>query len=360
MKILFLAPYPQNQAPSQRFRFEQYLPVLSQQGHYWEFHGFLDSASWRILFVRGQALRKAVGVMEGFLRRSLLLARLHAFDAVFLHREAAPLGPPVFEWIIAKVWRKPLIYDFDDAIWLPDNIQEGRAMRWLKYRSKVALICRWSRAVSAGNDYLAAFARQHAPRVVVNPTTIDTEQMHNPAHFRNADHRPGRVVIGWTGSHSTLKYLKGMEPVLKQLSDTYAHVHFLFIADQPPSLALPRTTFVPWSLETEISALAAIDIGIMPLPDDAWANGKCGFKALQYMALEKAAVVSPVGVNTTIVTDGSNGLLAATPEQWHRALEQLIQDPALRQRLGQAGRLRVQRAYSVVSNTERFLSLFDK
>ena len=321
----------------------------------------MSLASWRVLFMPGHAVRKTVGVIAGFLRRSGLMVRMHQFDAVFVHREAAPIGPPIFEWMIARVWRKPLIYDFDDAIWLPDSRQESRLLTFLKYRSKVAIVCGWSRTVSAGNHYLADFAHRYAPRVVVNPTTIDTETMHNPLHFAAESNRKrDEVVIGWTGSHSTLKYLKHIEPVLLELAHRYPSVRFLFIADQPPALQLPRMTFVPWSLETEISALATIDIGIMPLPDDAWAKGKCGFKALQYMAMEKAAVVSPVGVNKTIITEGVNGLLANTPAQWQDALDQLIQDPSLRQRLGQAARVRVQQGYSVVSNTERFLSLFDR
>ncbi len=300
-----------------------------------------------------------MGVLMGFLRRSWLMARVGQFDAVFVHREAAPLGPPVFEWMITRMWRKPLVYDFDDAIWLPDSAREGPLIKFLKYRSKVAAICGWSHAVSAGNQYLANFARSYAARVVVNPTTIDTEGMHQPLRFASGK-KGDEVVIGWTGSHSTRKYLTLIESVLQQLADRYPQVRFLFIADQPPVLSLPRVTFVPWSLETEIRALAEIDIGIMPLPDDAWAQGKCGFKALQYMALEKAAVVSPVGVNKTIVTEGIDGLFANTPEQWHAALEQLIQHPALRQRLGQSGRQRVQQAYSVASNAGRFLALFDK
>ncbi len=141
--------------------------------------------------------------------------------------------------------------------------------------------------------------------VICNPTTIDTESLHNPGlfHYQKKD----QIVIGWTGSHSTLKYLNKIEPVLRHLEEKYPQVQFWVIADSAPAITLDRLVFKPWSIETEILHLSQFDIGVMPLPDDQWTKGKCGFKVLQYMALNIPTVASPVGVNTKIIQQGKNG-----------------------------------------------------
>lgn len=299
-----------------------------------------------------------MAVIKGFVKRFRVLFFAAPYDLIFIHREAAPLGPPLLEWIIEKMLRKKIIYDFDDAIWLTDRVNEPSLLKALKYRNKVKQICRWSDTVSCGNAYLAHYARQFNKKVVINPTTIDCETMHNPALFV-VKKKTNKVVIGWTGSHSTLKYLVLLEPVLQKLEDQFEQVSFLVIADQRPQLQLNRLDFIIWNPQTEVEDLLNIDIGIMPLPEDEWAKGKCGFKALQYMALEIPAVISPVGVNTEIITEGVEGFLCRTDEEWSLALRKLILDKTLRDALGKRGRQKVVNHYSVSSNTARFLSLFE-
>jgi glycosyltransferase involved in cell wall biosynthesis len=81
---------------------------------------------------------------------------------------------------------------------------------------------------------------------------------------------------------------------------------------------------VLWSEATEAASLAAAQIGVMPLTDDAWSRGKCAFKLLQYMAASLPCVASPVGANTEAVIDGFNGFHAASDLDWERNLERLI------------------------------------
>lgn len=359
MKILFIVPYPLAKSPSQRFRFEQYFETLTQNGCHYHIQSFVNHKGWAIIYQPGKELQKIWILWKGLLKRLLIPFHLHAYDYIFIHREAAPFGPPILEWLIANVFRKKIIYDFDDAIWLTDQKNESGLFRLIKWRSKVAAICRWSCKVSAGNAYLYNFARQYNPRVVLNPTTINTELLHNPALFQ-ASRNPTKVVIGWTGSHSTIKYLTEIEPVLATLEKKYPQLEFLVIADKVPQLSLQSMKFLPWSFETEIKGLMQVDIGIMPLPADEWAEGKCGFKALQYMALEIPAVASPVGVNTQIINHGKNGFLCSTADEWAFQLEQLINDNALRSQIGKAGRQTVTLHYSVTSNRDNFLSLFLK
>lgn len=356
MKILFLTPYPHGQAPSQRFRFEQYLDMLREEGHELHIQSFLTEESWKILYKRGRLLQKAWGIAQGFLRRFALLPTLHRYDCVFIHREASPIGPPLFEWLSAKAWKKPLIYDFDDAIWLPNTSEQNRLAAGLKFHHKVAAICRWSHTISCGNAYLAQYARKHSRgKVVVNPTTIDTQHHHKGQ--KDQQKRP--LIIGWTGTHSTLGYLKPILPVLESLTKRYPELRIRIISNQPPDFSLPGLEFRPWTKENEIDELLEFHIGLMPLTEDPWAAGKCGFKALQYMSLGIPPVVSPVGVNTEIVRHGENGFIANSLTDWEHLLEKLIQDEGLREALGKNARQAVASRFSVDANRGTFLGLFE-
>ncbi|QKG51639.1 glycosyltransferase family 4 protein [Hymenobacter sp. BRD67] len=357
MRILFLTPYPPGRAPSQRFRFEQYLEILVAHGFQYRLAPFIDEATWRILYQPGQALQKALGILGGFVRRVGHLLAAPAYDFIFIHREAAPLGPPVLEWLLAKVLRKKIIYDFDDAIWLPNTSEVNKAAASLKFHHKVAYICRWAYKNSCGNVYLASYAQQFSSHVIVNPTTIDTVHLHNKVRNQLA---PGPLVIGWTGTHSTLKYLLPLVPVIAQLEAEGHNFEFRIISNHAPVFDQPLHSlrFVPWQKDTEITDLLTFHIGLMPLEDDLWAKGKCAFKALQYMALGVPALVSPVGMNTEVVQDGYNGYICSETHEWLQRLRQLLTDAAHRQSLGNAARKTIEQRYSVQANTPNFIELF--
>lgn len=367
LNIVFLVPYPHGIAPGQRFRFEQYINLLRAEKYQVSILSFLSDTAYSILYKRGHTINKAYSIVLGFIKRFLYLFKLLNVDYVFIFRESSPIGPPVFEWIIAKVLRKKIIYDFDDAIWLTDKLSEGKIEKLIRWRSKVSSICKWSYKISCGNAYLADYAKQFNSNVIINPTTIDTEQVHNPKNLLRVATSGEKdvvlkdnssVVIGWTGSHSTLKYLENLETVLSKIEAKFEHVSFAVIADRKPEMRLKRLNFIPWNKDTEVEDLFRLDIGIMPLPNDEWTKGKCGFKALQYMSLGIPAVASPVGVNTTIIKQGVNGYLAKTDQEWFNALADLINHSELRERLGVKAIEMVESSYSVNSNKERFLNLF--
>lgn len=352
-KILILAPYPLSQAPSQRFRFELFLKSIEEKGWKYDFQSFLSMRGWHSLYKQGHVLEKIISILAGNARRLLVLSRLSTYEFVLIHRELTPFGPPIFEWIIAKVFRKKIIYDFDDAIWLSDLEIENPIWRWLKWRSKVASICVWSWKVSTGNQYLADFAKRKCNQVVVVPTVVDTN-----IHRLIPRAKKQKPIIGWTGSHSTLFYLDEIVPLLQSLEKKY-EFEFLVIANRKPNLPLNNFRFIPWNKETETEDLGLIDIGIMPLEDSEWAKGKCGFKLIQYMALEIPPVASPVGANSEIIQDGVNGFLVHSEDQWIQKLSMLIEDPNLRVKLGKAGRITIEHQYSVKANEIKFLSLLE-
>jgi glycosyltransferase involved in cell wall biosynthesis len=358
MKVLFLFPYPLMCAPSQRFRFEQYLQRLQQHRVKVVTQSFWTAAAWKILYQQGHTARKVGHFLQGIARRIFILFSVPGVDFVFLHREAAPAGPPLFEWFIVRVLRKRLIYDFDDAIWMPNTSPVNRRASRLKWHQKVDTICRWSYRVSCGNDFLAAYARTFNPNVVVIPTTIDTSFSHNPALFAQTNSTRW-ITLGWTGTHSTLPYLEPLIPVFTSLILKFPRLRIIIIADRKPEWALSGVEFIRWRNETEIPDLLNIDIGVMPLPDEPWAKGKCGLKALQFMSLGIPVLVSPVGVNTQLIEPDVSGYWCTTALEWEQRLEHLILHPEVRVRLGKEGRDRVVTGYSVEAMLPAYLALFE-
>jgi glycosyltransferase involved in cell wall biosynthesis len=353
-KVLFILPYPLNRAPSQRFRVEAFGEILQKEGFTFSTDTFLDERAWRVLYQKGSLLQKGWAVVKGFFRRtSTVVFKAYKYEYIFIHREASPVGPPIYEWILAKLLRKKIIFDFDDAIWISTITESNGLAHSFKCFWKVACICKWSYKISAGNAFLADYAKQYNSCVAIIPTCVDTEARFN----QSKDQSAVRPIIGWTGSHSTLKYLDVVVPVLKRLQAQY-DFDFLVICNQSPDFDLNNLRFLPWKEATEIEDLLQINIGLMPLEQDEWSEGKCGFKIIQYLSLGIPAVASPVGVNKTIIEQGKNGFLCSTPNEWYAAIAALLEDEALRVRLGQEGRKKIERAYSIKANSINFISLF--
>lgn len=352
-RIIFIAPYPIGQAPSQRFRFEQYLELLRKENFEIQFHSFLNTKTWNKLYNQGSFFGKVFGIIGSFWRRFLLLFKIRRTDYIFIHREASMVGPPVFEWIIAKILRKKYIYDFDDAIWLPNYSQSNEKFHKLKAYGKIKRIIKWADSVTAGNKFLKKYAEQYNKNVRILPTTIDLVNLHNICTIQNDTD----INIGWTGTHTTLEYLTEIIPILQELEKDYQFT-FIVISNQKPDIELKSLRYIPWNKETEIQDLSKINIGIMPLKDDQWAEGKCGFKGLQYMALEIPSILSPVGVNEEIVTHNINGILCSSAQEWKEALTKLITNKEFREELGKKGRQVISERYSTAANKEIYLNLF--
>jgi glycosyltransferase involved in cell wall biosynthesis len=145
--------------------------------------------------------------------------------------------------------------------------------------------------------------------------------------------------------------------VISDLEKKY-EFEFLVISDESPELDLKSFRYLKWNKTTEIEDLLKMDVGVMPLKDDLWANGKCGFKALQYMSLGIPALVSPVGVNTKIVDHGINGFICSNQQDWSNNLEKLLLDENLLQEISKATRQKIENNYSVKSNSQNFIHLF--
>jgi glycosyltransferase involved in cell wall biosynthesis len=349
-KILFVSVHPPGRVPSQRFRFEQYVGFLRDHGYETTFSPVLHPSEYDVVYESGHHARKAAIAGRGVARRLADLARASRYDAVIVQREATQLGTVLFERGFNRSGVR-LLFDFDDAIWLRDYSEANAGLAWLKRPDKTRKIIAASDLVLAGNDYLADYARRFNPRVEVVPTTIDTERYVRLSRSR----KPG-VCIGWSGSMTTIRHFVPIVPVLRRVRARYGDsVRFKVIGDEgyrDEELGIEGRA---WDPATEVVDLSDIDIGLMPLPDDDWARGKCGLKGLQYMALEAPAVMSPVGVNTKIVEDGRNGFLADSADEWFEKLSALVESADLRHKLGRAARETVVHQYSLESQRWRYL-----
>ena len=352
MRVLALMPSIYDTSPGQRYRLEQWEPLLRERGVEITYEPFESAELHAKLYTPGQVVQKLKLVAKAIGRRSSLLSSVKAYDLVYIFREAALLGPPVFERLIHQSG-VPFVFDFDDAIFVSYKSPSNGYLSYLKFAAKAKTSCRLAAHVMVGNSYLAAFARQVNENVTIIPTTIDTDK-YLPLGYEK---KSGPIVIGWTGSHSTVQHLDILRDTLKKLAD---HETFQLRVIGTPAYQLEgvEVNARQWRAETELEDLSQIDIGIMPLPDDDWSKGKCGLKALQFMALGIPTVCSPVGVNTDIIADNQNGMLAGSEDEWIRKLSMLLQSAELRERLGRAGRQTVEQNYSAASQAPRVYEVF--
>lgn len=352
-KVLVIAAHRKDRAPNQRFRFEQYVDFLGSQGFEIYVSPLISQKDDMVFYRKGYFLAKLFILLKAAGRRLRDVLGVRRYDLVLICREAFLTGTTFFEKMIHRSG-VPVIYDFDDAIWHFDVSAANRNFGWMKNPGKTARLISIADMVFAGNRYLADYALHHNKSVAIVPTTIDTAE-YVPVPFRESS----PLCIGWSGSITTIRHFEMAVPVLKTIKEKFgAGVVFKVIGDGNYVNEKLGIRGIPWNKESELQELSGIDIGIMPLPDDEWAKGKCGLKGLQYMALGIATVMSPVGVNTEIIRDGENGMLANSDEEWIEKLSLLIGNPELRQKCGRAGRETVEKSYSVDAVKWKYLEHF--
>jgi len=352
IKVLALSPIPEEGAGC-RFRVAQYVPYLRDAGFDVTISSFYTPEFFRLVYQPGHHLRKGASFIGLALRRVRELFELGRYDLVLLYREAIPIGPPIIESIIA-MRGVPIVYDFDDAIFLPNVSEANKAIAFLKNPGRVAQILRRSRRVIVGNEFLAAYARQHHSAVTVIPTAVDTDRF---APRTEAGDPNRELIVGWIGSPTTYPYLESLSDILREVSARHPFTLKVSGAGQPVTMSGVKVIDVPWTLADEVSLFNTCDIGVYPLTNDDWSRGKCGFKAIQCMACGVPVVAAAVGVNREIIVDGVNGFLAATHDEWVDKLARLLVDPALRARMAAAGRTTVEERYSIVVTAPRLAAV---
>jgi glycosyltransferase involved in cell wall biosynthesis len=349
--VLALLPFSEEGA-SVRFRVSQFLPALSAAGFDVDLHPLFDTALFRLLYRPGHLPEKATALLSRTFDR--VKALRDDYDLALIHREAYPVGPPLIERWLAK--RVPMIYDFDDAVYLPNTSDANKMIGFLKRPAKIAEVLRLSTEVMAGNAHLGDYARRYSLHVTVIPTCVDTTAWTPSTEPR----RDGPPVIGWIGTPTTTPYLMGLQDVLGALAKEQEFVLRVSGSVSPIEMRGVRIENEPWSLQREIELFNTCDIGVYPLPNDEWTLGKCGFKAIQFMACGVPVVASPVGVNNQIIENGVSGLLANSEAEWRDGLRALLTDAELRRRIGSAGRRRIEQSYSLQANAPAVVTVFER
>jgi glycosyltransferase involved in cell wall biosynthesis len=317
----------------------QYGDALRLEGIEYSLAPFFDLTYLERLYSGRSTLQPTFGA---YARRVSQLRQAVQADLLWLEKEAFPWLPWVIERALIPTGI-PLVVDYDDAVFHRYDMHRSSAVRRF-LGGKLDRLMSSAALITAGNYYLADRARAAgARRIEIVPTVVDLS-----AYTRRPEpmstHPPS---IGWIGTPSTwTEYMAPMISLLTQVAEAYS-ARIAVVGAGPAATEHPLLDNLPWTEDSEVARIHSMDIGIMPLTDTPWSRGKCGYKLIQYMACGLPVIASPVGVNAEIVEHGVNGFLASTEAEWTEALRTLISDSALRARMGEEGRRKVERDYSL-------------
>jgi len=332
VRVLALPALPEFAAAT-RYRVLQYVPLLAELGVRADVHPFLTNRTFAGLYDRAQAVRTAAGMIAGSARRIVDAARLGSYDAIWVQSQAALIGPPVLEWLAHR--RSALIFDLDDATYMerPSDVF-GAFATFLKGRGKADRLIRWSEYAICGNPNVAAYIAGKGVPTTVLPTIVDTQRF-----TPRAARPPGDLVVGWMGTHSTFGYLETLLPVFRRLAAVH-RFRLRIVGSGRTDLKVDGADVEmrAWAIEREVEDFQSFDVAVYPLAADEWAQGKSGFKAIQYLSCGIPYVASPVGIVASIGRPGTTHFEARTEEEWFDSLSRLLSDAALREALGRAGR----------------------
>lgn len=347
MNCLLLSRYGRLGASS-RMRFYQYLPLLESQLIHVETAALLDDRY--ILNLNSGSSTDWISIVASYARRVRSLARSRQFDLVWVEAEVFPWLPDWGELWLA--WKGiPYVVDYDDAAFHRYDIHSTAAVRWL-LGHKIDRVMKRAALVVAGNSYLADRARKAgSAHIEILPTVIDLDR-----YPVSLSHLSNEFVIGWIGSQSTTRYLLPLLEVWRHAL-TWDRTSLRLVGAGALDLPGVSADIKDWSESSEVQSVQTFSVGIMPLLDNPWARGKCGYKLIQYMACGLPTVASPVGVNRTIVEHEVSGYLATSEAEWLGALSQLRSQPQLCEELGRAGRKKVESTYSLKVAAPRLAEL---
>ncbi|MCA1629190.1 MAG: glycosyltransferase family 4 protein [Acidobacteria bacterium] len=351
MKVLGLASYPV-EAAATRYRLAQYVAPLRERGIELEVRPFLDSRLFASLYRRDQLPRTAAGLLRAALARTLDVLAARRADVVLVQREAMMFGPPVVEYLSARLGGRPLVLDLDDATYVAyTSPTYGRLASALKWFSKTDDLIRWATVVTCGSRAIAEYVESKGGRAVLVPTVVDTDLFRPAERERVNEVTP---VVGWVGTHSTFPYLESIFPVLEELARSHAfRLKIVGAGRERVSVAGVEVENLPWEMAREVEDFRSFDVGVYPILPSDWAAGKSGFKSVQYMSVGVPFVATPLGATTEIGEAGVTHFLAATHGEWRDALAKLLADAPLRRRMGDAGRAHALAHYTVPAQADK-------
>lgn len=351
MRVLTLVPHQKGFAPGQRGSIELWEDILKPVGFELDYVPFESKKLHQILYTSGSHLTKIMESLKGYAHRIGLLRKLDEYDAVFVYREAALLGPAFLEKMIAR--KKPIIYQLDDPLFVPYKSPSNGYLSYLKFFGKVKEIIRISKVVIANSSHIREYALQFNQNVWQVPSIVDT----NKFVYKPVPENLERVCVGWTGSQTTLKNIKLVEKPLQKISEkNICDIHFIGGTDF--GLENVNYTAQKWNGETEVEDLRRMQIGLVPLPDNAWNKYKFIMKTAQYMALGIVPVGTPMASNPEVIRHGENGFLAANDEEWVEYLTTLVEDSKLRNQMSVQAAEDAKSKYSLEANAPKVIEAF--
>lgn len=347
IKVLFLTKYDSLGASS-RVRLYQYFKYLEENNVSIKVSPLMPNSYIKFL-MSGKKSRYYRAIYHYFYRFIYLIFFQVKYDLIFIEKELFPYIPYEIEKLL--LW-KPYILDYDDAVFHLYDKNKSKFVRFM-YSNKIKKLMHNSNAVICGNQYLKEYALSSKMNNIYLIPTVVSKDRYIPKCLNKNNKR---LIIGWIGSTTTEIYLTKIETALKNLTKNY-DFELLCIGAKNIKLSDIKVNIVNWSEAEEVSLLDLIDIGIMPLSNGDFEKGKCGYKLIQYMALAKPVVASPVGVNADIVQNDFNGYLAENLNDWEKYLEILLISNEKRLLLGHNGRELFLKKYSIENYQELFLSI---
>lgn len=336
-KILVLSKYD-NIGASSRYRMLQYIPYLEECGLELHIYELLDSEYLKVLYENKS--KSKIEIMKYYIKRLKVLLQINKYDLVWIEKEVFPYLPAFIElFFISKI---PYVVDYDDAQFHMYDLNKRYIVRAF-LKNKIDRIMKNAQIVVVGNEYLAKRARDAGARnIEIIPTVIDVKKYNIQCPIKY-----DKFTLGWIGSPTTSSYIKMIEQSLLNLSKYIDFQLVMVGAAKSFKLDGIDLKIVEWNEETEIDEISRFDVGIMPLPDEPWTRGKCGFKLIQYMGCNLPVIASPIGINKRIVFDGVNGYLANSTEEWENKLMSLYNSKVFRKSAGESGRRNVEQSYSL-------------
>ncbi|HEY0458687.1 MAG TPA: glycosyltransferase family 4 protein [Pyrinomonadaceae bacterium] len=351
MRVLTLVPSQKGYSPGQRGSIELWEKILAPEGIELVYAPFESEKLQKILHTSGNTVGKVSEMVRSYADRLKLLKNLDEYDAVFVYREAALLGPAFLEKRIAR--KKPVIYQLDDPLYMPYRSPSNGYLSYLKFFSKVKEIISVSKVVIANSSHIRDYCLQFNRNVWQVPSIVDTNQF----VYKPFPEHPERVCVGWSGSPTTLKNIKLVEKPLQEISRRgICDIHFIGGTDF--GLENVNYTAQKWNGASEVEDLRKMQVGLVPLPDVSWNKHKFIMKTAQYLALGIVPVGTPMASNPEVIQHGENGFLAATESQWTEYLTTLVKDDKLRNEMSARGAREAQAKYSLEANAPKVIEAF--
>jgi len=349
MKILILPRY-ETQAASSRYRFYQYIPYLKAKE--WDVTVKPLLSNNYIKYLYEKTPLPVNEIILGYFERIIQILNKKKFDLIWLQQEALPWIPSAFEKIILSGKTK-IVTDYDDAFFHRYDQNKNLIVRSF-LKNKIDSVMEYSNMVLAGNNYLFERAKLNNNNVKLFPTVVDINKFKNTNPIKD-----DVFTIGWIGSPGTSKYLMLIKDVLKEVSKE-KDIRINLIGAPKINIKGVNINHIKWDENNEVEEISKFDVGIMPLPDNPWERGKCGFKLIQYSSCNLPVIGSPVGVNKDIIINGVNGFQANSTDEWIRYIRLLKHDRKLLLNMGINGRKFVEEKYALQKNVVKLTNYFEE